>query len=393
LSQTVSVAGLPSTPNQVPAKVASHRIPQLDGLRGLAILLVLLCHYIGNSDRTSMNIWLDRTLWLFRAGWSGVDLFFVLSGFLIGGILLNSRDSPRYFRTFYLRRAHRILPIYYLLLLFFVLTVGILQFSARGRSFASPSELLVVPKCFFFLQNIFSSLTNFQWRWFVVTWSLAVEEQFYLFAPLLVRFLSLRRLTTALIAFVVVSPVARFIFFQYFPDSWLNGSLAWRADTIAFGMLAAIAWRNPAIRQFLFRNPRPLRWAFTFFVAGLVLLLKSFCILPIPLVTIACGYSWLAASFTCLLILIISQPTGWIARRMLAPWLRSLGTISYCLYLVHMPINQFAHLLFLHSIPRIYDWKGVSVTLLAAVLSLCVAALSWRYIESPLIRRGHTFHY
>jgi peptidoglycan/LPS O-acetylase OafA/YrhL len=75
---------------------------------------------------------------------------------------------------------------------------------------------------------------------------------------------------------------------------------------------------------------------------------------------------------------------------MLASWLRFLGTISY---LVHMNVNQFASSLPLHSTPGIYDWKGVAVTVLATVASIGVAALSWKYIESPLIRRGHTFRY
>lgn len=359
----------------------------------MAILLVVLCHYVGNSNHTSLNIWIDRVLWMFSAGWSGVDLFFVLSGFLIGGILLDSRNSSRYYRTFYLRRVHRILPIYYLWLLLFVVTVGILQLFPGGRAIAAPSELRAVPKCIFFLQNVFSGLTDFQWRWLVVTWSLAVEEQFYLFAPFFIRLLSVRRLAQVLMAFIVVSPLARLSYAHYFPGAWLNGSLAWRADIIAFGMLAAIAWRSPGARQFLRGKQDLVRWVFGFFALGLLLALKWLCILPVPLVVTTVGYTWIAATFTCLLLLLISQPAGWIVQLMLASWLRFLGTISYCLYLVHMTINQFAHLLLLHSTPRIYDWKGVAVTVLATVASVGVATLSWKYIENPLIRRGHTFRY
>jgi len=324
----------------------------------------------------------------------GVDLFFVLSGFLIGGILLDSRSSADYFQRFYIRRVHRILPIYFLLMLLFTLTVVILQFFPQGRTTVSLRELLVLPKCVFFLQNFLASFTDFQWRWFVVTWSLAVEEQFYLVAPFFVRFLSLPRLTRLLVSFVVASPTLRFVGFCYFHGGLLNGALAWRADTLAFGMLAAIAWRTPAIQEALIRNRRRLQWIVAVFAVGILLLLKSLIVLPLPLVAVSFGYSWIAAFFTCLLLLIISQSGGWITALMRMSWLRFLGTISYCLYLVHMPINQFSHLLLLHRPrPAIEDWQGVGVTFLAVALSLVVAKLSWVYIESPLIRRGHSFRF
>ena len=90
------------------------RIPQLDGLRGIAILLVIALHYLNDSEHGAFGSFLYRFGCAFRLGWAGVDLFFVLSGFLIGGILLEARESVNYFRTFYLRRFFRILPIYYL---------------------------------------------------------------------------------------------------------------------------------------------------------------------------------------------------------------------------------------------------------------------------------------
>jgi peptidoglycan/LPS O-acetylase OafA/YrhL len=373
---------------------SSGRIPELDGLRGLAILLVLFCHFVGNSDHTALPRWLDRICWVLRSGWMGVDLFFVLSGFLIGGILLASRGTPDYFQKFYIRRVHRILPIYMLLMLFFAVTVATLQFMPQGRASVNLRELLVLPKCIFFLQNFLGAFTDFQWRWFVVTWSLAVEEQFYLIAPLFIRFLSVPRLTALLISFVVASPILRLVGFRYFHGGLLNGALAWRADTLAFGMLAAIAWKAPAIRQALVENSRRLQWMVGIFSVGILLLLKSLIVIPARLVTVSVGYSWIAAFFTCLLLLAISQSGGWIAAVMRMSWLRFLGTISYCLYLIHMPINQFAHLLLLHRArPAIEDWQGVGVTLLAAALSLIVAKLSWTYIESPLIRRGHAFHF
>src|SRR5260370_30220392 len=117
--------------------------------------------------------------------WSGVDLFFVLSGFLIGGILMDSKDSPTYYRTFYLRRIHRIFPLYYLMIGLFV--VGNLLLP-NAFLFASP---IPAWPFLFFLQNIGFGFTHAHAR-AAVPWSLAVEEQFYLLLPLVVRNLSRR---------------------------------------------------------------------------------------------------------------------------------------------------------------------------------------------------------
>src|SRR5579862_3633575 len=190
-------------------RLRTERIPQLDGLRGLAILLVILCHYVGNADHVRLGYWPHRFLLAFTAGWSGVDLFFVLSGFLIGGILLDARQAPHFFRAFYMRRVHRILPIYYIwTLLFGVIVLAALWF-APGRYPVAPSDLAQVPLHLFFLQNIWIGMPAFAWIWFVVTWSLAVEEQFYILMPPLIRFLSRRNLVRVLSATILAAPLFR----------------------------------------------------------------------------------------------------------------------------------------------------------------------------------------
>lgn len=92
----------------------SGRIAQLDSLRGIAILPVISLHYLNDASHGSFGSVLYRFGSTFRLGWTGVDLFFVLSGFLVGGILLDASEARNYFRTFYIRRFYRILPIYYL---------------------------------------------------------------------------------------------------------------------------------------------------------------------------------------------------------------------------------------------------------------------------------------
>ena len=103
----------------------ASRIPELDGVRGLAISLVLVWHYLFGVFAPPDNSVLAALWGLAALSWSGVDLFFVLSGFLIGGILLDHRDSPHYFRTFYIRRACRILPLYFLVVLTFFVSASL----------------------------------------------------------------------------------------------------------------------------------------------------------------------------------------------------------------------------------------------------------------------------
>jgi len=138
------LAGIATCPRLAPVPNWSVRIPALDGLRGIAILLVLLRHSLFGMPTNSR--FLAKILAAGQLTWSGVDLFFVLSGFLIGGILLDARESPRYFQTFYIRRAYRILPLYLAITLFFLMR-HLLSPGASGRlrgGFAAYDSLVVV---------------------------------------------------------------------------------------------------------------------------------------------------------------------------------------------------------------------------------------------------------
>ena len=105
------------------------------------------------------------------------------------------------------------------------------------------------------------------------------------------------------------------------------------------------------------------------------------------------GYSWLAALYGCLLLLVLSQTHGWLATIMRWKPLRSQGAVSYCVYLIHLTILFLVSHLILHSSPQFHNLQGIAVTLLSAAITLALAALSWRYFEKPLIRKGHTYAY
>ena len=154
-----------------------RRIPELDGLRGVAILLVLFCHYVSSVVNLPIHTFGSRLVILLNLTWSGVDLFFVLSGFLIGGILLEVRDSPRYFRTFYGRRVFRIVPIYALMLMFYWVSKAVARSGpAIAWLFDKPLPWIAYAT---FTQNIGMAWVHFFGAMpLAITWSLAVEEQF-----------------------------------------------------------------------------------------------------------------------------------------------------------------------------------------------------------------------
>ncbi|HEY2820541.1 MAG TPA: acyltransferase, partial [Candidatus Acidoferrum sp.] len=357
--------------------IRAERVPQLDGLRGLAILLVVICHYVANADHARLGYWPGHFLSALTVGWSGVDLFFVLSGFLIGGILLENRESPQYFRTFYARRAFRILPIYYLWILLYVVIVAVGVYGVAGAFPVERRDLSAVPIYVLFLQNLIYSPSPFQWKWFVVTWSLAVEEQFYLLAPITVRWTSIRRLMWLLVAVVCAAPLLRFAAYAYLPKfSYLAGfAMPCRADALALGILAAAAWRRETFRKIL-ETRSGVAWGVSVIAFLVVVGLAPTFVRPAGIVTYTVGYSALAIFYTCFLLLALSRTNSFLVRLLRVRPLRYLGGISYCVYIVHLTINQWAHLLLLHSEPELNDLRGVGVTLLSVFMTWAVAATS-----------------
>src|SRR5579862_1158424 len=191
----------------VPESLIRPYMPELDSIRGMAILAVLLLHGFG-MYRVASFAGLSRLfVALCSYGWCGVELFFVLSGFLITGILLDTKTSTDYFRRFYTRRALRILPAYYALLLFFF---AISRTSWLG---SHSVELPFIALSLVYLSNT-APLFGVAMQ-YTVFWSLSVEEHFYLVWPMVVRRLDKRRLMqTALLVFLAV-PMIRAISMRF----------------------------------------------------------------------------------------------------------------------------------------------------------------------------------
>jgi peptidoglycan/LPS O-acetylase OafA/YrhL len=155
------------------------RISQLDGLRGIAILSVLGLHFLNDSAHGAFGSFLYRFGCAFRLGWAGVDLFFVLSGFLIGGILLDARGAHNYFRVFYIRRLHRIIPVYFVWITLFVLIVVLASGSVSHLMPIGRAGFRFIPLYYLFLQNYIQvPFASFMWIWLATAWSLGVESSF-----------------------------------------------------------------------------------------------------------------------------------------------------------------------------------------------------------------------
>ncbi len=355
------------------------RIRELDGIRGLAILLILILHYFVEITPTKYAL-------LFRLAWSGVDLFFVLSGFLIAGILLDAKNSASYYRTFYLRRFYRIIPVYAIWLGIFV--VAVLGIGSRGGPALTGVFNAGIPlwTYFLFLQNFaMAILGGFGSYWMGITWSLAVEEQFYLVLPLLVRRLTGKGLMAGSVAVILVAPALRFIFH-------LSGSkplvaytlLPTRADALAFGVLLALAYRHEKVWHWLCTNRTSIYLVFLLLMLGIV----AWTLLGLDL-TATIGFSWLAALYSTLMLLVLAKP-GPLERRVFGgPPLVNLGTVAYAVYLFHSGVLHLFHYLAFRNTPIVNSPLTLMLTLLALFATLLLAQISWRFLEKPLIRRGH----
>lgn len=371
----------------------SGRIPELDGIRGLAIAMVVLCHYgahqITSTPRTAFNF-LHIVL---TFGWTGVDLFFVLSGFLIGGILMDQRSSPRFFGTFYVRRICRIFPVYYLWLAIalILLTVGLPE---HFRKLAQPD--LPFWSYFTYTQNLLlPKLGDFGNECFGVTWSLAVEEQFYLLFPLLVRFCS-PALLPRLLAVLAVSAVAfRSIAYVGLPSPGLTGFvvLPGRWDSLCLGALTAWLVRRPGFIEG-FRRYEQVIWigggAILAVLVGMRLTHQAD--LHSPAMHFA-GLTLLAIFFSGLLVLALYSQRKWFTEFFRNVWLRKLGGISYGVYLIHQPVSYFLHAALWRLEPKMTNLPRALTTLLALGTTLGIASLSWRFFESKCVNWGRKFAY
>lgn len=346
-------------------------MPQLDSLRAIAIGAVFSVHFVGRAPSWYFSLPLASF---------GVELFFVLSGFLITGILLDARNSVsesgrlRVLGRFYIRRALRICPIYYLLI-----SVGFLV--------GLPGFYESFPWNAAYVTNFYITLKQ---HWIEAAshlWTLSVEEQFYLLWPWVVLFSPQRILTGVFTGVVAVSICYRAMAYQFLGE-WLNITPLASFNCFGVGALLSLAHMQEA--GGVPRLRRLLSWS------GLAI--------GVPLFVLVVAYGnnpgallrrdqWIDVPVTFLFLPLISGAargyTGLLGKILLQPVLRYLGRISYGLYLFHLPVAWLAgHSEWIKEIPRF-----IPQSLVLFSITLGLAVVSWHLFEQPLNNMKRLFPY
>jgi len=376
----------------------SH-LPALDGLRGVAVLMVMFFHFV---LVTRLHYGLHGTTsgvegvidWVADGGWAGVELFFVLSGFLITGILLRSRETPGYFRNFYARRALRIFPLYYAMLVFLLLLLPLVV-TISSAEFARLQSIQLWH--WTYTMNIWIAITNASGDTDAFAtgplWSLSVEEQFYLLWPAVVLVCGRRTLVGACAAIVVVSPVVRLVALAEGADPFVGYTFTpLRLDALALGALLAVAVRDERAAALL-RRFAPATGLLALASLAAIAWWKGD-LVHVELRMLTYGLTAFAVLFASL-ILLATAPGGGVVRRVAeAAPLRAAGRYSYALYIMHWPIATW--LVTVVDVPGVDDahFAGrMLFVLVAGGVSMVCAWLSWHLFERHFLRLKDRFRH
>jgi peptidoglycan/LPS O-acetylase OafA/YrhL len=364
-----------------------RHIPALDGIRALAILLVIP-HNVDVMS-TSYPAFDFPAAALMHAGWIGVQLFFVLSGFLISGNLLDSRGTSHFFSAFFVRRALRILPLY-----FSVLVIALVLAPA----------LLPVP------QSLRDTLPHQVWLWTFLSnwtepygggvygfshfWSLAVEEQFYLLWPLVVFCCGPRTLLGVCLVLTVGALIARTVLLAaHFPPEAPYMFTICRMDALALGAAAACLVRIPAALARISK----MTWMIAS-CAALIFLITVFATRGLAAYNMraqSIGYTLLALTFALTILLTALPAKGIVATAMRilgSATLRPIGRYSYGMYVLHLPLHVFVGMPILHRlVAEVTPGAALTYTALMTAATFVLGAVSYELLERRFLQMKRRF--
>ncbi len=354
--------------------VAAERVyyPALDGMRGLAILLVIFHH---NFNFIPVS----------KFGWIGVDLFFVLSGFLITDILLKTKGNKNFLRNFYLRRTLRIFPLYYLvLLLFFILAPYFTELKGQYAFYHNDQFFL-----WGYLQNwflIFHTPPSYNNSIFGHFWSLSIEEHFYLLWPFIILFCrNLKTLTHIIISVLIFFIMFRFFSWSLYGNSDLNYKFQYytRMDGLCIGSLIAI-WKFDR-KQI---KARIMKLAGFFFTIHLLLAIISKSLIKnLPYFNFI-GFTSISIFFGIILVCAIEARSKLLRLLFEASPIRYIGKISYGLYIYHIPILILFRLYFSDTVMKLglsQFYSNIVIAFSAAIATILVSIISFNLFEKKLL--------
>ncbi|SEO33330.1 Peptidoglycan/LPS O-acetylase OafA/YrhL, contains acyltransferase and SGNH-hydrolase domains [Rhodopseudomonas pseudopalustris] len=353
--------------------------------------MVLVWHFTGSLLDPALG-WIASTTYAATIfGRTGVDLFFVLSGFLIVGILIDNRQSPSYFKTFYIRRAARIFPPYFALMAIYWLCFHLTGPNAAFN--ANPNFPVQFAAQSLFSYNILmAAADSYVSRGFSVTWSVAIEEQFYLVAPLVLWLTPVKHLRKLIIIVGLTSALLRAATYLAFPKYGLPIYVftPFRLDCLCAGAFVATIWRDPQIMKAIRERAAQVSAA----VVGLA------CIAPIMVYAIlqdiwwhmhVWGHFYLAVLYGVLLMWILLRIDTGVRLLRIRP-LQEAGRISYALYLFHSLFLSLAFILAARP-ERVTNWPDAAIALGALVASVLASYLSYHLLEKPIRAIGHRWRY
>ena len=336
-------------------QTAPHRLERLDGIRAVAVLLVFGTHTI--------------IPW---HGWEGVHLFFVLSGFLITGILRRARHDHFFWRPFYIKRATRILPP-----LILCLIIGYVLYSP-------PLQILSLYALF--AANIVELTRYHITGGLTVLWSLSVEEHFYLLWPFAIRFLRRRQLLILCAVVLVCEPIIRLLVARRFHGQNVIYMLTpFQLDGLVAGSMLALLSENASTRATLARLSRPAAALLLASYLALTIFWKPFSLESNSLIFKSLGYSLIALTAAAIIASVYLHPHS-VASRLLASWpMVFLGIISYGFYLFHPLLIDLSK----RVLQLIYGYpRGQVAMAIGLPLSIALSWLSFHLYERPLILWG-----